>query len=234
MALEHGQQVFRMDEESTHYICGSVENSLVDRLRQEIGQADVVLCSDYLKGVLTARLLQAIFETARSAGISVIVAPKDSNPEKYRGAGVLTPNLKEFAQLAKAKVSGSRWLSDAAAQFMGAHQIKSLLVTRGSEGMSLFERFGDSVRHVDIPTVARTVYDVSGAGDTVVSVFTLVMAAGADQETAARYANTAAGIVVGKRGTASVSVEEILEGLREQDTLPLAQEQMSSACGGGE
>jgi D-beta-D-heptose 7-phosphate kinase/D-beta-D-heptose 1-phosphate adenosyltransferase len=234
MALEHGQQVFRLDEESAHCIDGSVEDVLLDRLRMEIAGADAVLCSDYLKGVLTERLLQSIFQIAHSVDCSVIVAPKDSTPEKYRGAGVLTPNMKELAQLVKATTDGSAWLSDAAEQLMRTLGIESLLVTRGAEGMTLFEWLGSAVRRVDIPTVARTVYDVTGAGDTVASVFTLVVAAGADRETAARMANVAGGIVVGKRGTACASVEEIQERLNESKIPPLTSERMATACGAAE
>ena len=159
----------------------------------------------------------------------MIVAPKDSAPEKYRGAGVLVPNVKELAQLVNMSIEVSGWLPDAAEQLMSALQMESLLVTRGAEGMSYFEWSEKSLRRVDIATNARAVYDVTGAGDTVVSVFTLTLAAGADRETAARMANVAGGIVVGKRGTASISVDEMQERLNENMDLLLAAGRMASA-----
>jgi rfaE bifunctional protein kinase chain/domain len=222
MALEHGQQVFRLDDESAHSIDDSVEDALLDRLRQTIKEADALVCSDYLKGVLTARLLHTIFQIAGSVHVPVIVAPKDTAPEKYLGAGVLVPNLKELSQLVNMPIEGTGWLSIAADRLMSALQLESLLVTRGAQGMSFFEWSGKSVRRVDIPTNARAVYDVTGAGDTVVSVFTLTLAAGADRETAARLANVAGGIVVGKRGTASISVDEMQERLNEDRDLTLS------------
>lgn len=228
MAIEHGQQVFRLDEESSHDLDTSVEDALLNRLREMIKEADAVLCSDYLKGVLTARLLQTIFQIAGSAHLPVILAPKDSAPEKYRGAEILIPNLKELAQLVKMPIEETDWLSAAAEQLMSSLQLKSLLVTRGAQGMSFFEWSGKSVRRVDIPTDARAVYDVTGAGDTVVSVFTLTLATGADRETAARFANVAGGIVVGKRGTASISVDEVQERLNENNDLRLVVRRIAS------
>ncbi len=216
MSLEHGQQVFRLDEESPHWVSGGVEEALLAHLRAKIVGADAVLCSDYWKGMLTARVLQTAFHHARQLDLPVVVAPKDSTPEKYRGAGVLIPNVKELAQLARATPDRTEWLGRAAKELIWTLEIEALLVTRGREGISLFERSADAVRRVDIPTVARTVYDVTGAGDTVVSVFTLAVAAGADHETAARWANAAGGLVVGKRGTAWVTVEELQEQLQEE------------------
>jgi D-beta-D-heptose 7-phosphate kinase / D-beta-D-heptose 1-phosphate adenosyltransferase len=215
MSLEHGQQVFRMDEESTHPIDQTRECALLARLEAILPDIDAILCSDYLKGVLTEGVLQETFRLAKRRNLQVTVAPKDSNRNKYRGAGVLVPNAVELARLADATVDERGWLSRAATKLFNEIAIQALLVTRGREGMSLFERPNGDVHQVDIPTTARSVYDVTGAGDTAVSVFTLAIAAGADRETAARVANVAAGIVVGKRGTASVTIQEIQERLKE-------------------
>jgi len=215
ISLEHGQQVFRMDEESTHPIDQTREYALLARLEAILPDVDAILCSDYLKGVLTEGVLQETFRLARRRNLHVTVAPKDSNRNKYRGACVLVPNAVELGRLAGAAVDERGWLSRAATKLFNEIAIESLLVTRGREGMSLFERPNGEVHQVDIPTTARSVYDVTGAGDTAVSVFTLTVAAGADRETAARLANVASGIVVGKRGTASVTVQEIQERLRE-------------------
>ncbi len=213
--MEHGQQVFRWDEESTHPIDQGRECELLDRLEAILPEIDAILCSDYLKGVLTERVLQETFRMAKSRGVQVTVSPKDSNHNKYRGAGILVPNAVELARLAGAAMEESGWLTGAASKLLNEMGIEALLVTRGREGMSLFERVHGKVHQVDIPTMARSVYDVTGAGDTAISAFTLAVAVGADRETAARLANVAAGIVVGKRGTASVTVQEIQEWMRE-------------------
>jgi len=215
ISMEHGQQVFRLDEESTHPIEQNRECELLDRVGAVLPDVDAILCSDYLKGVLTERVLQEIFRLAKSCGLQVTVAPKDSNRNKYRGAGILVPNAVELARLAGAAIDERGWLSWAASKLLNEMGIEALLVTRGREGMSLFERHNGEVHQVDIPTMARSVYDVTGAGDTAISAFTLTVAAGADRETAARLANVAAGIVVGKRGTASVTVQEIQQRLIE-------------------
>jgi D-beta-D-heptose 7-phosphate kinase/D-beta-D-heptose 1-phosphate adenosyltransferase len=213
-----------MDEESTHPIDQTREYALLARLEAMLPGVDAILCSDYLKGVLTEGFLQETFRLAKRRNLWVTVAPKDSNRNKYRGAGILVPNAIELARLAGVAVDESGWLSRAATKLLNEVEIQALLVTRGSEGMSLFETLDGTVRQVDIPTMARSVYDVTGAGDTAVSAFTLAVAVGADRETAARLANVAAGIVVGKRGTASVTIQEVQQRLREfkgVEALPL-------------
>jgi D-beta-D-heptose 7-phosphate kinase/D-beta-D-heptose 1-phosphate adenosyltransferase len=215
ISMEHGQQVFRLDEESAHPIEQTRENDLLERVEEALPDVDAVLCSDYLKGVLTERVLQETFRMARSRGLQVTVAPKDSNRPKYRGAGILMPNAAELARLAGAATDERGWVTAAASMLFNEMGIEALLVTRGREGMSLFERAHAEVHQVDIPTMARSVFDVTGAGDTAISAFTLAVAAGANRETAARVANVAAGIVVGKRGTASVTIQEIQERLKE-------------------
>lgn len=216
-SIEHGQQVFRMDEESTHAIDATQESGLLARLEAILPNVNAILCSDYLKGVLTERLLQETFRLAQRRNVRVTVAPKDANRHKYRGAGILVPNAVELARMAGASMEEKGWLAGAASKLLDEAGIEALLVTRGREGMSLFERANRDVQQTDIPTMARSVYDVTGAGDTAVSVFTLALAAGAYCEQAARLANMAAGIVVGKRGTASVTVEEMRERMREAE-----------------
>lgn len=209
MSLEHGQQVFRLDEESAHTVWGEVEDRLVDRVGTKASEAEVILCSDYHKGLLTPRILQAAFAAARREQIPSIVAPKDSNVEKYRGASVLMPNVRELAQLVGTRADGNEWLSDSARRLFHTLQLEALVVTRGGDGMTLFQPGKGALRRLDVPTVARSVYDVTGAGDTAISAFALAIASGADYESAVHLANLSAGVVVGKRGTASVTVEEI-------------------------
>jgi D-beta-D-heptose 7-phosphate kinase/D-beta-D-heptose 1-phosphate adenosyltransferase len=217
VSFEHGQQVFRADEESSYPVNGKVENDIIHAIQEASREAQIILCSDYLKGVLTYRVLQAAFQAGRDQKIPVLVAPKDSNSDKYEGASILMPNLKELARLVATPMNGSAWLVDSANKLLASHRFAALVVTRGSEGMSLFEKTSGEVRRVDIPTVARNVYDVTGAGDTAIATFAAAIASGADPETSAHLANTAAGIVVGKHGTATVNVEELQDHLIEQE-----------------
>jgi rfaE bifunctional protein kinase chain/domain len=209
MSLEHGQQVFRLDEESTSTLDAGVENKIIGMIRAMTDGIQAIVCSDYLKGVLSKSVLAAAFEVARERGVRSIVAPKDSDPEKYRGAHVLMPNSRELMQLVRAIDKSDDSMQRSARQLIADLSLEGLVVTRGSEGMSLFEGTNNDFRKVDIPTTARSVYDVTGAGDTAIAAFAAAVASGSDLETAARVANIAAGVKVGKRGTASVSLEEI-------------------------
>ncbi len=213
MSSEHGQQVFRFDVEVSEEIPAAVEEPLLAALQEQMRSAEAVVCSDYRKGVLTPRVLREITVMARERGIALVTAPKDTKAEKYSGATVLMPNLREFAGLAGERIGpdAAMWLDRAAERLLGEHEFAALLVTRGREGMTLFEQTAEGVRREDIASGARSVYDVTGAGDTALAVFALCLAAGATRSQAAQLANVTAGIVVEKRGTACVTVEEILE-----------------------
>jgi D-beta-D-heptose 7-phosphate kinase/D-beta-D-heptose 1-phosphate adenosyltransferase len=215
MSLEHGQQVFRLDEESTFTVKGEVEQGLIDAIRNIDQDIQAVVCSDYLKGVLSEEVLATVFEVARARSIRSIVAPKDPNAEKYRGANILMPNSTELQRMTPRHTSANQetWLNDSARGLVEALALDALLVTRGSEGMSLFEHGTGRLRRVDIPTMARSVYDVTGAGDTAIAAFSAAVASGADLGSAAQLANLSAGIKVGKRGTACVDLEEIRDSL---------------------
>lgn len=227
MSMDHGQQVFRLDEESTFTVKGEIENNLIDAIRKMDQGVQAIVCSDYLKGVLSENILAAVFEIARARGIRSIVAPKNSNAEKYRGANILMPNSTELRQMTPQRVNQDAtqdpnqemWLDASARSLVEALFLQALLVTRGSEGMSLFENFPSGLRRVDIPTMARSVYDVTGAGDTAIAAFSAAVASGADLGSAAQLANLSAGIKVGKRGTACVNLDEIRASLSEVRTL---------------
>jgi rfaE bifunctional protein kinase chain/domain len=217
MSLEHGQQVFRLDDESTFTIKGEIEKHLIDAIQKMDQNVQAIVCSDYLKGVLSENVLASVFEAARARGIRTIVAPKDSNAEKYRGANILMPNSTELRQMTpqRANANQETWLDNSARSLVEALSLEALLVTRGSEGMSLFEQYTSGLRRLDIPTMARSVYDVTGAGDTAIAAFSAAVASGADLGTAAQLANLSAGIKVGKRGTACVDLDEIRSSLNE-------------------
>jgi D-beta-D-heptose 7-phosphate kinase/D-beta-D-heptose 1-phosphate adenosyltransferase len=205
--LANRQQMLRIDNESCDLLTGSVENQLIENLQTKISDYDVVFISDYLKGVLTDRVTKALIQAGRNADIPVVVDPKGNDYTKYAGATLITPNRKE-AELATGKL-----LRDEQSLIAGGEVLRSelsldaLLLTRSAEGMSLFT--GDEVVHV--PTRAREVFDVSGAGDTVLALVGAALAIGLEFADAARLANVGAGIVVGKLGTSTVSAAEIAQ-----------------------
>ena len=210
MSLEHGQQVFRLDEESTATVWGDVEEKLAGRIRDKAADAQVILCSDYLKGTLSERVLETVFHAAQHQHIPAVVGPKDPKFSKYRGASILMPNARELAEMTGTRVDGNDWLTDSASRLLEELRLEALVVTRGRDGMTLFEPTPAGILRMDVPTVARSVYDVTGAGDTAIATFCAALAAGMDRETSVQMANQAAGVVVGKRGTATVTVEEIM------------------------
>lgn len=216
MSLEHGQQVFRLDEESNEPVQGDLEERLISKIRAVAGGVQAILCSDYMKGVLTGSVLSATFAAARERGIVSIVGPKDSRSRKYYGANILMPNSRELSQLVGTPMNGNVWLTDSARRLTNDLDLEALLVTRGSEGMSLFETTADGFQRMDIATVARSVYDVTGAGDTALATFSAAIGVGLKRETAAYLANVAAGIKVGKRGTAPVTAAEVQNRILEE------------------
>ena len=221
MSIEHNQQVFRFDEEVTDEISAEQEDTLLKSIAEAVPEADAIICSDYLKGVLTRRVLQEVAQLGRRFQVPVITAPKDAYPEKYARASVLLPNFREFSRLVNHRMNGHDngngngnghgWIDPAALALIEQHEFEALLVTRGKQGMTLFERASGALSREDIPAVSQAVFDVTGAGDTSIAVFALCLAAGATRSQAAQLANVAAGIAVSKRGTALVERAELLE-----------------------
>lgn len=217
--VAHGQQVVRFDrEDRTSANNGSIEKMIAyirTKVRDGLG---AIVVSDYSKGVITAPLLDGIRRLVAGRGIIVCVDPKRHDFSLYRGFDVITPNHHEAERaLGIEDMHGDRVGKDpainrAVQNLLAKHDIRALLVTRGEEGMSLFEHKGRIV-HTLFPTQAREVFDVTGAGDTVIGVFALSMASGATFREAAALANHAAGIVVGKIGTATVSRDELKKSL---------------------
>ena len=201
------QQIVRIDRESREPLSAEFEQKLVNFLAERGGEYQVILVSDYLKGVLTDEVLAAIMAAGRRAGIPVVIDPKGNDYRKYRGATILTPNRKEAEIASRIRIDSDETLGKAAAALLGEEDLTALLITRSEEGMSLFEASG---RMSHIPTVAREVFDVTGAGDTVLAVMGLALACGCGFEVSARLANLAAGIAVGKLGTSIVTPTEII------------------------
>ncbi len=202
------QQIVRIDRESREPLTRECEEWLIAYLLEHASGFQVILVSDYLKGVLTPAVVRAIMAVGKEYGIPVVVDPKGSDYAKYRGATILTPNRKEAEVASGTKISGLNGLNQAATMLMEQADLAALLITRSEEGMSLFRRNGAIVH---IPTVAREVFDVTGAGDTVLAILGLALAGGFSPEDAAALANIAAGIAVSKLGTSTVSPEEIIQ-----------------------
>lgn len=210
------QQFIRLDQESRTPLRASIIEQALTTVRELMGEVDGVLCSDYQKGIFSSTFIEPLFSIAHAASQPIVVDPKLNDFSCYRGATVLTPNIKEVEHASGILQTGRPALESAAHVLLEQSQAQALLVTRGKEGMSLFH---PPNLPLDIPTQAREVFDVSGAGDTVVATFTMGMFCGLSLEEAAHIANVAAGIVVGKAGTATVSLSEIGTGIETEGRL---------------
>jgi len=202
-----GQQLLRVDRGTTAALSDTMAEALIDATRDALNKAAVLVISDYGKGVLTGRVLQAIIATASERNRPVVVDPKGRDFGRYRGARVVTPNKRELAEASGLPVGDDLAIVAAARKAAVDAGLAAVLATRSEEGMTLLD--GERVTH--LAAEAREVFDVSGAGDTVVAALAAGLAAGLDLVTAARLANVAAGIVVGKLGTAVVEPGEIAQ-----------------------
>jgi len=206
--VAHGQQVVRFDRESRVTVDGESTKkmiSYIEGLRPELG---AIIISDYNKGVVTDLLLDGIREVVSGTDIVVCVDPKKNDFTSYRGFDIITPNHHEVGRAAGFDLVDRASLIKAGVEVLTRFDFKALLITRGEEGMCLFERDA-KITHTEFPTEAREVFDVTGAGDTAIGVFALCMASGATFKEAAFLSNRAAGIAVGKVGTATVSRREL-------------------------
>ncbi len=210
--IAHQQQVVRADVERRAEASAEVEHRLAAALEEVLEGARALVVSDYGKGVVTKGLLERGLKWARARGAFVCVDPKESHFDAYREVSVITPNLAEAGQAFGRRIVDRESLLAAGWGLRERLDAQAVLITRGPEGMSLFERDG---RYTELPTVARTVFDVTGAGDTVVSVFALALAAGADYAQAAYLSNHAAGLVIREVGTAACSPQALSESLAE-------------------
>jgi len=200
------QQVLRIDRETVQDIAAQTRESIAAYVRKVIPSVDAVLISDYGKGLLTRDLLAAIIGQATEAGKPAIVDPKGRDFTKYSNAYLITPNKKEAGLAAGLDIMDAASQHQAAAAIFKQTGAQNLLVTCGQDGMALYE--GSAGPHT-IRSRARQVFDVSGAGDTVVAVTGLALSAGESLQDAVALANLAAGIVVGKVGTATVTLAEL-------------------------
>ena len=204
--IGRAQQLLRVDFENQpdHEVLAS----LLSDYERVLPEHDVVLFSDYGKGGLTH--IPRMIELARAAGKPVLIDPKGSDYSRYAGATVITPNRAELAQVI-GQWSGEAQLAERVQALRSEHKFEGLLLTRSEDGMSLFDAEPGDAGHVRVPAQAREVFDVTGAGDTVIATLAAMLACGLSLREAMPLANRAGGIVVGKFGTASVSYEELFE-----------------------
>ena len=210
--IAQSQQVVRFDRERHGPISGEARERVLGYIRENLARIDGVIISDYAKGMITHDLMDAVRTITAAARIPVIVDPKVQHADLYRNVTMITPNHHEASRMSGIEIVDEASLARAGRALLNKLQCKTVLITRGKEGMTLFHRDGQVVH---IPTVARRVFDVTGAGDTVIAAITLGVISGLAVEEAALLANLAAGIVVGEVGTAVVSAERLLASIED-------------------
>jgi rfaE bifunctional protein kinase chain/domain len=205
--IAHNQLVVRADRERRALVDGPVEERIVAALRGLLKGADALVVSDYDKGAVTPAVLEEVLPAAEAAGVPVLIDPKLRNFDAYRPATLVTPNHHEALRVTNTEDDTDDGMARAARAILGRLGCGSVLITRGERGMMLLSEGGEPTY---VPTAAREVYDVTGAGDTVIATLAASLAAGATLLEASVLANHAAGVVVGKLGTATATAEELL------------------------
>lgn len=204
--VAHNQQVVRFDRETRKEIDPENIEKLLGFIKKRIDGIDAIIVADYGKGVISSRLMKGLRELIIDSGIILAVDPKTDNFEYYRGSDIITPNHHEAGAFCRFEILDEESLMRAGRRMLDELNCGSVLVTQGKDGMTLFEKDGEPCH---IPTIARKVFDVSGAGDTVIGALCLGLASGMDPKSAAIISNFAAGIVVGEVGTSVVTAEDL-------------------------
>lgn len=202
--IAHNQQIVRVDRETKTDLNIHEENKVRDLIERLISQTEIIVISDYGKGMATKNILSRLITTCEKHGKYVFVDPKGKSYAKYHGATMLTPNRFEIAEVCNLEKYNQSAIEIAGSGLISELGLKYLLVTQGEEGMTLFEK---EKKVVHLPVESRNVYDVTGAGDTVIACLAVAVGGGADFTDAARFANRAAGLVVGRVGTTAISLE---------------------------
>ncbi len=209
--IARGQQVVRVDREDSKRLSDKSLDELKTKLLKIISESDAIIISDYNKGVVTKKLMKFVIKEANPKDIPILIDPKPPNAESYLSATVITPNKKEAEELSNMKISSEDDIDTCAKILADKFNLKAVLLTRGPEGMDLWQK---DKGLFSIPTMAREVFDVTGAGDTVISLFALGIISGLSFCEAAYLSNLAAGIVVGKVGTATVTRKELISAIK--------------------
>jgi D-beta-D-heptose 7-phosphate kinase/D-beta-D-heptose 1-phosphate adenosyltransferase len=204
--IAHNQQVVRFDRESRKGIQDDSRDKLLRIVEDHQGEIGAVVVADYGKGVVSEGLMRRLRDLLKNTGVPLAVDPKTGNFDCYHGVDVITPNHHEAGAFRRIEIVDEETLIRAGRQMLAELGCGTVLVTQGKDGMTLFEKSGE-ISH--IPTVAKKVFDVTGAGDTVISTFCLGLASGMDVKSAAVISNFAAGIVVAEVGTTTVKVDEL-------------------------
>lgn len=208
--IAHNQQVVRVDRERIEHIDNKLINKIIAYVEENIDDFDAVIIEDYGKGLISPRLLKKILPVVKKAKKIITVDPKKDHFSYYKGVTSITPNRAEAENAAGLKIKNEKDIERVARKIVKKLKLESVLITLGEQGMCLLQ--GDKVTR--IPTVAQEVFDVSGAGDTVIATFTLALAAGASFKEAAVISNYASGIVVGKVGTAVTTQKELIDSIK--------------------
>ena len=222
--VAHNQHVVRVDCESREVIDTEAEKTITKSLAEKLKDADLLIISDYAKGTLTPTVLSSAIEAARSREIEVLVDPKGKDYSKYRGATMLTPNRREAAEACSLDEHLNDVVSQAGQRLIDDLDLKAIVITEGEKGMTLFQRLLDPRSY---SAEAHEIFDVTGAGDTVIATLGVAMAAGLTLEDSVRLANTAASLVVEQVGTTSVSIEQL-----EQKLFAVGQSEQPISAGG--
>lgn len=204
------QQIVRVDYENKTVLKSEDNKLLKEKIDTLLSEYDILVISDYGKGLISEEFCSYLIRHAHKIGKKIIIDPKGKNWKKYSGADLVTPNVKELSDLVGYTVPNTdRAIEKAGREVLDANQLTSLLVTRSDKGMSLIS----DMPPIHIPTHSEEVFDVSGAGDTVVATLSICLAIGMDIAEAMKTANIAAGIVVKKIGTATLTIEELRQGI---------------------
>ncbi|NQU16781.1 MAG: D-glycero-beta-D-manno-heptose-7-phosphate kinase, partial [Candidatus Saganbacteria bacterium] len=208
------QHVIRVDREEQGLISSSLEKDILNKIKNTIKEADAIILSDYKKGILSEKVCKEIINLARKHKKPLAVDPKGSDYSKYKRAMVITPNLLEAEAASGIKISNEESLNKAGKKLLNQTQADHIIITQGKEGLSVFSKSGETSH---IPAIQREVFDITGAGDTVIATLSLSLASGASIKEAALLGNYAASVAVSKIGTQAVEKDELEEALEEND-----------------
>lgn len=211
--IAHKQQVVRIDREHASTVSQRVLSKVLKYIKGRISDVDILIIEDYGKGFITPELLKVVVPLAKKHKKIIAVDPKQDHFALYKGVSLITPNADETARATGIKLHNKKSIHEAGNKLLNKLNCNAVLLTLGEKGMALFKK---EKRPVFIPTIAQDVYDVSGAGDTVIGTFCLALASGAKHVEAAHIANCAAGIVVGKVGIAVASQDELTAKIKEE------------------
>ena len=214
--IAHSQQIARLDHESNSELEPDEEELVWKKLESVLNEIHIIIVSDYAKGIITKNILARLIKKCKKKNIKIFVDPKGKNYSKYKGVTLLTPNKKEAAEACKLDESHKNLVANAGKQLISEIETEMLLITQGEDGMTLFEK---KKKPFHIKALAKNVYDVTGAGDTVIATLAVAIGAGIRATEAAEIANISAGIVIEKMGTTAIQLDELSEELKKNKVL---------------